>query len=53
MRSASTIAVVVAVTAVILAVAMTLVWWLWSVLVHPLPYNAPEAIPAAATTQRG
>ena len=47
------VAVVVAVTVVILAVAVTLVWWLRSVLVHPLPFSAPEAITPAATTRPG
>ena len=56
MRSATSVAAVVAATVVavvILAIAVTLVWWLWSVFVHPLADSDPEPIAAAATMRLG
>jgi hypothetical protein len=44
---------VAAVTVVILAVAITLVWWLWSVFVQPLAYSDPAANAAEATVRLG
>ena len=46
-RSVVSIASLIVVTLVILAVDVVLGWWLLTVLVHPLPYSNPEAMEAA------
>ena len=46
LRSGVSIAVLIAVTLVMLAAAVVLGWWLLTVFVHPLPYSQPEAMDA-------
>ena len=47
MWSVVSTAAVVLVTVVIFAVALALIWWLWSVFGDPLAYSQPDAIAAA------
>jgi hypothetical protein len=40
------VALLLVVTVVLLAIILVLGWWLFSVLVNPLPYSDPEAMTA-------
>jgi hypothetical protein len=53
MWSVLSTAAVVGVTVGIVAVALALTWWLWSVFIDPLAYSQPDAIAAAATKRLG
>jgi hypothetical protein len=44
LRSTLSVALLLIVTAVIVAIIFAVGWWLFSVLVNPLPYSNPEAM---------